>query len=132
MLAIACGQDVANLANAAVAITQLEVTGEGDLYASVTLPSLVVATVGGGTGLGTGRECLALLGCAGPDKARKLAEIVAATVLAGEISMSAALASGEFAAAHETYGRNRPEAPSPSPSGSSMVEAICRTLNGVR
>lgn len=117
-LAIACGQDVANLANAAVAITQLEVTGEGDLYASVTLPSLVVATVGGGTGLGTGRECLALLGCAGPDKARKLAEIVAATVLAGEISMSAALASGEFAAAHETYGRNRPEAPSPSSSGS--------------
>ena len=55
---IACGQDVANVANAAVGITDYELTAEGDLYASVTLPSLTVATVGGGTGLGTSRECL--------------------------------------------------------------------------
>jgi hydroxymethylglutaryl-CoA reductase (NADPH) len=64
-LYIACGQDVANLANSAVGITHAEVTAEGDLYASVTLPSLTVATVGGGTGRGTGRECLEMLGCAG-------------------------------------------------------------------
>jgi hydroxymethylglutaryl-CoA reductase (NADPH) len=105
---IACGQDVANVVNAAVGITNFEVTDEGDLYASVTLPSLTVATVGGGTGLGTGREGLAMLGCVGSGRAAKLAEIVAATLLAGELSMGAAIASGEFVAAHETYGRNRP------------------------
>jgi hydroxymethylglutaryl-CoA reductase (NADPH) len=105
---IACGQDVANVANAAVGITNFEMTADGDLYASVTLPSLTVATVGGGTGLGTGRECLAMLGCAGGGHAAKFAEIVAATLLAGEISMGAAIASGEFVEAHETYGRNRP------------------------
>jgi hydroxymethylglutaryl-CoA reductase (NADPH) len=105
---IACGQDVANVVNAAVGITNFEVTAEGDLYASVTLPSLTVATVGGGTGLGTSHECLAMLGCAGSGQAAKFAEIVAATLLAGELSMGAAIASGEFMEAHETYGRNRP------------------------
>jgi hydroxymethylglutaryl-CoA reductase (NADPH) len=108
-LFIACGQDVANVANSAVGITHFEVTGEGDLYASVTLPSLTVATVGGGTGRGTARECLEMLGCAGAGGAPKLAEIAAAALLAGELSMGAALASGEFVAAHEEYGRNRPQ-----------------------
>ena len=107
-LFIACGQDVANVANAAVGITDYEMTEGGDLYASVTLPSLTVATVGGGTGLGTSVECLKMLGCAGSGHAPKLAEIVAATLLAGELSMAAAIGSGEFVAAHETYGRNRP------------------------
>lgn len=108
-LFIACGQDVANVVNSAVAVTCFEEIGEGDLHASVQLPSLTVATVGGGTALGTGAECLALLGCTGGGKARRLAEITAATILAGELSMGAAIASGEFVAAHETYGRNRPE-----------------------
>lgn len=107
-LFIACGQDVANIANSAVGITVLEVTAEGDLYASVTLPSLTVGTVGGGTGFGTARECLEILGCAGSGHAKKLAEIVAATALAGELSMAGAIASGELAGAHEQYGRNRP------------------------
>src|ERR1044071_6893567 len=71
---IACGQDVANITNSAVGITNFEVTSDGDLYASVTLPSLTVATVGGGTGFGTSRECLELLGCAGKGQARKFAE----------------------------------------------------------
>jgi hydroxymethylglutaryl-CoA reductase (NADPH) len=110
-LFIACGQDVANVVNSAVGITALEVTEEGDLHASVTLPSLTVATVGGGTGLGTARECLEMLGCAGTGGAPRLAEIVAATLLAGELSMGAAIASGEFVDAHETYGRNRPASP---------------------
>jgi len=105
---IACGQDVANVVNSAVGITNFEVTAEGDLYASVTLPSLTVATVGGGTGLGTSRECLDMLGCAGSGQAAKFAEIIAATLLGGEISMAAAIASGEFVEAHEAYGRNRP------------------------
>ncbi len=108
-LSIACGQDVGNLANSAVGTTHFELTGEGDLYASLTLPSLTVATVGGGTGIGTARECLAMLGCAGTGGAKRLAEIVAATLLAGELSMGAALASGEFVQAHEDYGRNRPD-----------------------
>ncbi|HXO18906.1 MAG TPA: hydroxymethylglutaryl-CoA reductase [Thermoanaerobaculia bacterium] len=108
-LFIACGQDVANVANSAVGITSFEVTPTGSLYASVTLPSLSVATVGGGTALGTSRECLEMLGCAGQGGAPKLAEIVAATLLAGELSMGAAIASGEFVEAHEAYGRNRPE-----------------------
>jgi hydroxymethylglutaryl-CoA reductase (NADPH) len=106
---IACGQDVANIVNSAVGITSFELTDEGDLYASVTLPSLTVATVGGGTALGTSRECLEMMGCAGSGKAAKLAEIIAAALLAGELSMGAAIASGEFVDAHETYGRNRPD-----------------------
>lgn len=106
---IACGQDVANVANAAVGITDFELTPDGDLYASVTLPSLTVATVGGGTGLGTSAECLNVLGCRGSGHAPKLAEIIAATLLAGELSMAAAIGSGEFVAAHEAYGRNRPD-----------------------
>ena len=107
-LYIACGQDVANVANSAVGITNFEVSGDGDLYASVTLPSLTVATVGGGTGLGTSRECLELLGCTGSGHAVKFAEVVAATLLAGEVSMGAAIAAHEFVSAHETYGRNKP------------------------
>ena len=107
-LFIACGQDVANVANSATAITSFEVVDGGDLYASVTLPSLVVATVGGGTGLGTARECLEMLGCFGTGKALKLAEVAAALVLGGELSFGAAIASGEFVDAHEAYGRNRP------------------------
>ena len=106
---IACGQDVANVVNSSVGITNFETTEEGDLYASVTLPSLTVATVGGGTQQGTARECLEMLGCAGAGRAAKLAEIVAATLLAGELSMGAAIAGGEFVQAHETYGRNRPK-----------------------
>jgi hydroxymethylglutaryl-CoA reductase (NADPH) len=109
-LFIACGQDVANVANSAVGVTTFEVTEEGDLYATATLPALTVATVGGGTGLGTARECLDMLGCAGTGGAPKLAEIAAALVLAGDLSMGAAIASGEFVQAHEEYGRNRPEA----------------------
>jgi hydroxymethylglutaryl-CoA reductase (NADPH) len=108
-LYIACGQDVANVVNSAVGITDFELTADGDLYVSVTLPSLEVATVGGGTGLATSRECLRMLGCEGEGKARKLAEIVAATLLAGEVSFGAAIAAGDMVAAHETYGRNRPD-----------------------
>jgi hydroxymethylglutaryl-CoA reductase (NADPH) len=105
---IACGQDVANIVNASVGITNFELTKDEDLYASVTLPSLTVATIGGGTSLGTSRECLEMLGCYGNGKAAKFAEIVSATLLAGELSMGGAIASGEFVDAHEMYGRNRP------------------------
>jgi len=123
-LFIATGQDVANVANSAVGVTHFELTPEGDLWASVTLASLSVATVGGGTALGTSRECLDMLGCFGQGKARKLAEITAATLLAGEISMGAAIASGEFVAAHETYGRNRPVTAPSSDAAGAKVETV--------
>jgi hydroxymethylglutaryl-CoA reductase (NADPH) len=109
---IATGQDVANVTNAACGITVFELHPKG-LYVSVTLPALTVATVGGGTALPTQREALQIMGCAGSGKAKKFAEIVAAAVLGGEISMGAAIASGEFVAAHEQYGRNRPSEPRP-------------------
>jgi hydroxymethylglutaryl-CoA reductase (NADPH) len=66
-----------------------------------------VATFGGGTGLATQRECLALLGCVGKGKVRKFAEIVAGVVLAGEISLAAAISSSDWVSSHEQYGRNR-------------------------
>jgi hydroxymethylglutaryl-CoA reductase (NADPH) len=105
---IATGQDVANVVHAACSLTSFEPHPEG-LYVSVTLPALSVATVGGGTGLPSQHEALKMMGCYGKGKAGKLAEIMAAAVLGGEISMGAALASGEFVAAHERYGRNRPK-----------------------
>jgi hydroxymethylglutaryl-CoA reductase (NADPH) len=108
-LFIACGQDVANVVNSALGITNFELLETQDVYVSVTLPSLTVATVGGGTGSGTSLECLQMLGVVGKAGAPKLAEIAAATLLSGEISMAAAIASGEFVHAHESYGRNRPE-----------------------
>ena len=105
---IALGQDVANVVNSSCGITNFEL-GDSGLHVSLTLPALSVATVGGGTGLGTQRECLEMVGCYGSGQSRKLAEIVAAALLGGEISMGAAITSGEFAAAHERYGRNRPK-----------------------
>src|SRR5579872_7340515 len=90
-LFIACGQDVANVVNASVGITNFELVSESEVYVSVTLPPLTVATVGGGTALGTSHECLQMLGVAGKHRAPKFAEIVAATLMAQEISMAAAI-----------------------------------------
>ena len=80
---------------------------DGDLYISVTLPSLVVGTVGGGTRLPTQQECLKMIDCTGEGSARKFAEICGATVLAGELSIAAALASGSFLKAHKIFGRSK-------------------------
>jgi hydroxymethylglutaryl-CoA reductase (NADPH) len=106
-LFIATGQDAANVAESSAAVVYAEQTEEGDYRYSITIPSLIVATHGGGTGLGTQRECLEMLGCYGDGKVRKLAEIVAATVLCGELSLGSAVVSGEWVAAHDRYGRNR-------------------------
>ena len=84
-----------------------EITPDGDLYISLTIPSLIVATYGGGTGLATQRECLEVMGCAGRGKVRKFAEIVAGVALAGEISLGAAISSLDWVSSHEKYGRNR-------------------------
>lgn len=106
-LFLATGQDVACISEAAVGITRMELTDCGGLYVSVTLPNLMIGTVGGGTSLPTQRECLQLMDCYGPGKAKKLAEICGALVLAGEISIAAALSAGHFSEAHQKFGRKK-------------------------
>ena len=105
---IATGQDVANVAESSAAFVYAEQRPNGDYYYSVTIPSLIVATYGGGTGLPTQRECLEMLGCYGAGKVRKLAEIVAATVLCGELSLGSAIVAEDWVQAHDLLGRNRP------------------------
>jgi len=107
-LFIATGQDVANVAESQAAIVYAQLLANGDYYWSITIPSLVVATYGGGTGLATQRECLNLLGCYGTGQVDKFAEICAATVLAGEISLSSAIVRGDWVSSHDRLGRNRP------------------------
>lgn len=104
---IATGQDVANVSESSAGVIYAELTPEQDLYISITIPSLIVATYGGGTGLATQNECLELLGCVGKGKVNKFAEIVAAVVLAGELSLASAISSSDWVSSHEEYGRNR-------------------------
>ncbi len=106
---IACGQDVAHVANSHVGISSCEMTSEGDLYVSLHLPNLLVGTVGGGTGLATARACLEILDCYGAGKAKKFAEIITATLLAGELSIATAIVNGTYVEAHEKFGRNHPQ-----------------------
>jgi hydroxymethylglutaryl-CoA reductase (NADPH) len=106
---IACGQDAAHAIDGSTCITTVDVTDTG-AYISITLPSLPVGTVGGGTGVDTQQECLRLLGVAGSGSppgtnAKKLAEIIAAGVLAGELSLLGALAAQHLARAHQQLGR---------------------------
>ena len=104
---IATGQDVANVSESSAGVLYSEVTAEGDLYISITIPSLIVATHGGGTGLATQNECLRMLGCVGRGTVNKFAEIVAGVVLAGELSLGSAISSSDWVSSHEQYGRNR-------------------------
>lgn len=105
---IATGQDVANVAESSALYGFSELLPNGDLYTSITIPSLIIATYGGGTGLATQRECLELLGCYGSGGVHRLAEIIAATVLAGELSLGSAVVAEEWVEAHDNLGRNRP------------------------
>jgi len=104
---IATGQDVANVAESSAGVLYTEVDPDGDLYISLTIPSLIVATYGGGVGLPTQRECLEIMGCWGRGKVNKFAEIVAGVALAGEISLGSAISSLDWVSSHEKFGRNR-------------------------
>ncbi|MCJ8169131.1 phosphotransferase [Atopomonas sediminilitoris] len=104
----ALGQDIACVHESALGQLHIELTEEGDAYCTMTLPSLVIGTVGGGTNLPQQRECLELIDCAGPGKAHKLAEVIAGYCLALDISTLSAIAADQFARAHERLGRNRP------------------------
>ena len=106
---LALGQDVAQVVEGAHAITSVEARKDG-LYASVTLPALAVGTVGGGTGLPTQSEALAILGLAGGgdppgSNGDALAEVLAAGALAGELSLLGALAGRHLTSAHAEHGR---------------------------
>ncbi len=104
-LFIACGQDVACVAESAVGVTRFELTADESLYAAVTLPSLTVGTVGGGTGLPSQQACLDILQLAGNGHARAFAEVTAGLLLAGELSIIGALAAGHFTGAHQRFAR---------------------------
>ena len=106
---LATGQDAAYTAESAVGTLSLEDRG-GDLYASLDLPNLHAATIGGGTQKGTAREGQAIVGAR---SARELACVMAATLLAGEINLAASFLGDDFVAAHERLGRNRPGAAMP-------------------
>ncbi len=104
-LYIACGQDAACVAESSVGVTRFETTADGGLYASVTLPNLIVGTVGGGTSLPSQRACLEIMGLAGTGHARALAEVTAAVALAGELSIIGALSAQQFSRAHAKRAR---------------------------
>jgi len=104
---IATGQDEANVVESHAGLLSAELLDNDDFYMAVTLPSLIVATYGGGTGLPTQRECLEMMDCYGTGKANKFAEIVAATVLAGDISLGCAVIAGDWVSSHDQMGRNR-------------------------
>lgn len=108
-LFIACGQDAACVAESAIGVTRFEVTDTGALYAAVTLPNLIVGTVGGGTGLPSQQACLDILGLAGAGQAKAFAEVCAALLLGGELSIIGAMCSDEFARAHQRLARGRKE-----------------------
>ena len=106
---LATGQDMAYL-TALTTIAVMEALPEGSLYVSIDIPTLGVGTVGGGTGLPCPKACLEIMRCTGRGSADRLAQIIAATCIAGETSTVAAIVSGEFVGAHEELGRNRPGA----------------------
>ena len=102
---VACGQDVACVAEAAVGTGRMEVNHHGDLYATLTLPGLIVGVVGGGTTLPTQKEALEVVGCSAPEDVDKFAEICCSVALAGELSIGAAIAEKHFSSAHKALGR---------------------------
>lgn len=104
-LYIATGQDAACVAESAMGVTRFEETPDGNLYAAVTLPGIMVGTVGGGTGLPSQKACLELMGLYGSGNSGALAEVCAGLLLGGELSIIAALATGDFTRAHHKLAR---------------------------
>lgn len=101
------GQDLASIHESSVAQLDIAKSDKG-LKLTLTLPSLVVGTVGGGTHLADRKEVLKLMGCTGKNSVDRFAKLIAGFSLALEISTFAAIISGEFAKAHEKLGRNKP------------------------
>ncbi|KAG9129530.1 hypothetical protein Leryth_013111 [Lithospermum erythrorhizon] len=115
---IATGQDPAQNIESSHCITMMEAVNDGkDLHVSVTMPSIEVGTVGGGTQLASQSACLNLLGVKGANRevpganARQLATIVAGSVLAGELSLMSAIAAGQLVKSHMKYNRSNKATP---------------------
>lgn len=104
---VATGQDLASIHESGVGILKLNRVEQG-LHLELTLPNLVVGTIGGGTQLPKQAEALKLMGCLGKGKVNRFAKLIAGFALGLEISTYAAIVSGEFAKAHEKLGRNKP------------------------
>lgn len=106
-LYIACGQDPACVAESAIGMTCMELNDDGGLYTSVTMPNIMVGTVGGGTHLPSQKACLDILGLAGSGNAKALAEITAVLCMAGELSLVGAFCAGHFSRAHQKLARTK-------------------------
>ncbi|MEO8759615.1 MAG: phosphotransferase [Bacteroidia bacterium] len=104
---VATGQDLASIHESSIGILELE-KKENGLFLKLTLPSLVIGTVGGGTSIEKQHEGLKIMDCAGEGKVNRFAQLIAGFALSLEISTYAAIVSGEFAKAHEKLGRNKP------------------------
>jgi hydroxymethylglutaryl-CoA reductase (NADPH) len=107
---IATGQDPAHVVEGSMGVTCIESRGPDSVFASIFMPDVPLGAVGGGTALDTQREALAVLGVSpDPDRrgdaVRRLAEILGAVVLAGELSLMAAFTSQDLARAHEKLAR---------------------------
>lgn len=102
---IATGQDAACVAESAIGLTRMELTPQNELYTSVTMPNLMLGTVGGGTGLPSQKASLDLMGLSGSGKSQALAEVCAAICLAGELSIVGAFCAGHFSKAHHKLAR---------------------------
>lgn len=105
---LATGQDLAHIVEGSLGITEAELDGE-NLHFSIYMPAVLVGTVGGGTSLPTQKESLTILGLEKKQKgdSQILAEILAAGVLAGELSLTAALATNDLVNSHQKLGRNK-------------------------
>lgn len=103
---LSTGQDAGHIPESSMGITEAEVDQNENLYFSIFLPSLIVGTVGGGTNLPTQKEALEIMGISNhKNDAVKLAGIIGGAVLSGELSLTAALASGDLAKAHQKLGK---------------------------
>ncbi|KAJ2712914.1 3-hydroxy-3-methylglutaryl-coenzyme A (HMG-CoA) reductase isozyme [Coemansia spiralis] len=114
---LATGQDPAQNVESSNCITLMEPANDGrDLRISCTMPCIEVGTIGGGTSLPPQAACLEMIGCRGPHReqpganAQRLARIICAAVMAGELSLCAALASGDLVRSHIALNRAAPAA----------------------
>lgn len=103
----ATGQDLACIHESSVGILEIKATNKG-LRVTLTLPNLVIGTVGGGTHLPKQSEALRIMGCQGAEKVQRFAKLIAGFAMGLELSTFSAMVSGEFAKSHEKLGRNKP------------------------
>ncbi|KAH7101425.1 hydroxymethylglutaryl-coenzyme A reductase-domain-containing protein [Auriculariales sp. MPI-PUGE-AT-0066] len=134
---LATGQDPAQNVESSMCMTLMEPINDGeDLLISVSMPSVEVGTVGGGTILGPQAAVLQMLGVHGahPDSpghnARQLARIIAAAVMAGELSLMSALAAGHLIRAHMAHNRSKPATPLPTRPSTPAPFAVLQQREG--